>query len=68
MRILVHYSHAVRLLMRYWVNNALYNTFQDICILLERFNAQIMHMKLVFNVHCSALIASLLLNHALFSE
>jgi len=67
MRILVHYSHAIHLLMRFWIINALDNAFQEVFQLFKWVNAEIMRMRRVFNTHSGALYAFLRLNYALFT-
>ena len=67
MRILVHYSHAIHLLMRFWIINALNNAFQEVFQHFKWVNAEIMRMKRVYNAHFGALFASLRLDYALFT-
>ena len=67
MRILVHYSHAIHLLMRFWIINALDNAFQEVFQLFKWVNAEIMRMKRVFNAHFDALFSFLRVDYALFT-
>lgn len=59
MRILVHYSRAVHLLMRLWVINALKNAFQDVFQQFKWVSAEIIRIKRIFNAHFGALFAFL---------
>ena len=67
MRILVHYSHAIHLLMRFGIINALNNAFQEVFQHFKWVHAEIMRVKRVFNAQFGALCAFLRLNYALFT-
>ena len=47
MCVLVHYSHAIHLLMRFWIINALNNAFWEAFQHFKLVNAEIMRIKRV---------------------